>query len=267
MSQIIFICYTELYKNNNLTKGDIGMQFIRSTGLYLALMATVFSSLLTPDTAEAVPAFARQTGMPCMGCHFQNFPALNSFGRTFRSKGYTMQGTQTMIEGEDLSLPSTLNASVIAKIRYEVTGNADRGEIQWPDEAALLVGGRAANKVGFLMELGLAPGEAENGGNSLTCTDNTDASTCTVDPGVGGTTGNFLSAKFHFGIGDNFAIIPFSTDGLGVGYGFEMLNTGVQRSHRGRSKIARVSVLHSYWGLLPEERPVSPSFMKPQNIL
>ena len=50
--------------------------------------------------------------------------------------------------------------------------------------------------------------------------------------GEGGAIGNFLSTKFHFAMGDNFAIIPFSTDGLGVGYGFELLNTGVQRSQR-----------------------------------
>lgn len=108
-----------------------------------------------------------------MSCHFQNFPALNSFGRSFRAKGYTMQGTQTMIEGEDLSLPSTLNASIITKLRYQVKGDDDdnRGEVQWPDEAAFLVGGRAADKVGFLMELGLGGGAADTGDGSLSCTD------------------------------------------------------------------------------------------------
>ena len=100
-------------------KGTTGMRFTTSTGLYLSFLIITLPAILTPHTAEAVPAFARQTGMPCMSCHFQNFPALNSFGRNFRAKGYTMQGLQTMIEGEDLSLPSTLNASVITKIRYQ----------------------------------------------------------------------------------------------------------------------------------------------------
>ncbi len=217
------------------------MRFLTSTGLYLTFLAITLPALLTPHTAEAVPAFARQTGMPCMGCHFQNFPALNSFGRTFRAKGYTMQGTQTMIEGEDLSMPSNLNASVITKIRYQVKDDDDdnRGEIQWPDEAALLVGGRAAEGIGFLMELGLGPGggTADTGDGTLTCTDTVppiDPNTCTADTGSGDTEtdGAFLSTKVHFSIGESFAIIPYSTDGLGVGYGFEMLNTGVQRSQR-----------------------------------
>jgi hypothetical protein len=177
-----------------------------------------------------------------MGCHFQSFPALNSFGRSFRAKGYTMQGLQTMIEGEDLSLPSNLNVSVITKIRSQIKDNDDgnRGEVQWPDEAALLVGGRAADKIGFLMELGLGSGGVDNGDGSLSCTDVSGnpanalpaLSNCTANTGTGSTDSTFLSTKFHFGIGDNFGIIPFSTDGLGVGYGFELLNTGQQRSQR-----------------------------------
>ena len=210
------------------------MQFLTTTCLYLAFLTVTLTTFLSPGTAEAVPAFARQTGMPCMGCHFQSYPALNSFGRTFRSKGFTMQGSQTMIEGEDMSMPSTLNASVITKLRYQLKDNddGDRGEVQWPDEAALLIGGRAADKVGFLMELGLGPGGADTGDGSLTCTDPADATTCTADTGSGDTDGTFLSTKFHFAIAESFAIIPFSTDGLGVGYGFEMLNTGAQRSQR-----------------------------------
>lgn len=194
------------------------MRFLNFTGLYLAGLGIIFSTLLIPHIAEAVPAFSRQTGIPCMGCHFQNFPALNSFGRAFRAKGYTMRGAQPLIEGDNLSLPSNLNVSVITKIRYQLKDNDDdnRGEIQWPDEAALLIGGRAADNVGFLMELGLGPQDV------------------LVDPatGEGEANGNFLSTKFHFVIGDSFAVIPFSTDGLGVGYGFEMLNTGAQRSQR-----------------------------------
>jgi hypothetical protein len=194
------------------------MRYLKTASLYLASLSIILSTFLISSTAEAVPSFSRQTGMPCMGCHYQSFPALNSFGRSFRADGYTMQGTQPMIEGENLSLPSTLNASVITKIRYQLKDNdaGDRGEIQWPDEAALLIGGRAAENVGFLMELGMGPQDVE------------------VDTGTGEgeAIGNFLSAKFHFAIGDSFAIIPFSTDGLGVGYGFELLNTGVQRSQR-----------------------------------
>ncbi len=210
------------------------MRHMKTASFYLASLSIIFSTFLISKTADAVPAFSRQTSMPCMGCHYQSFPALNSFGRSFRADGYTMQGAQPMIEGENLSLPSTLNVSVITKLRYQLKDNDDRnrGEIQWPDEAALLVGGRASENIGFLMELGMGPQEADTGDGSLTCTNPADATTCTADTGSGEATGNFLSTKFHFAVGDSFAIIPFSTDGLGVGYGFEMLNTGIQRSQR-----------------------------------
>ena len=220
------------------------------------LIASAFYSQMV----NAVPAFARQTDMPCVSCHFQNFPALNAFGRIFKADGYTMSGSQTKIEGDnDLSMPGILNASVITKIRYQLDEQVDenRGEVQWPDEAALLVGGRASEKIGFLMELGLGPVGAETtgvavdpNGNSMSDYDavslggNGDG---VIDPAEqiafnsawqgatdtsGDTHGTFLSTKFHFKIGDEFAIIPFSTDGLGVGYGFELLNTGMQRSQR-----------------------------------
>ena len=203
------------------------MKTIKKMNLLGISAALLVSSLFVSTKSEAVPAFARQTGMECNACHFQSYPALNSFGRFFRAQGYTMQGSGPLLTGEDLSLPKTLNASVITKIRYHTTNSdtANRGEIQWPDEAALLVGGRASENVGFLMELGLGPQEGEG-----TVTETGVAGTKqTVKSDV---TGNFLSTKFHFNISDTFAIIPFSTDGLGAGYGFELLNTGVQRSQR-----------------------------------
>jgi hypothetical protein len=160
--------------------------------------------------------------MPCTACHFQNFPTLNSFGRSFRAGGYTLTGGQGLIEGDAISLPVMLNMSVIAKLRYVKTnGNTDEdtdhGRIEWPDEAAFLVGGRLAKTVGFLMELGLGDVASEDESGDISAN-------------------SFLSTKLHFNVGQaagaQFSIIPFSTDGLGVGYGFELLNTGAQRSQR-----------------------------------
>lgn len=209
-------------------------------GFRLALISIIFTfTFIKP--AQAVPAFARQMGTTCAACHFQNFPALNSFGRMFRSNGYTMQGAQSMIQGDGLSLPSTLNTSVITKIRYQDKEANDRGEIQWPDEAAFLVGGRASERIGFLMELGQGPvgADVDTGSGEISGDTNSNG---TMDPGetwvadtgsgAGETHGTFLSTKIHFMLGESFAIIPFSTDGLGVAYSYEMLNTGVQRSQR-----------------------------------
>src|SRR3989339_1376959 len=86
--------------------------------IVLSIAAVMASAAFAPE-ASALPAFARQTGMACSACHFQKFPVLNSFGRAFKAAGYTMMGAQGKIEGEHLSIPDTLNASIIMKVRYQ----------------------------------------------------------------------------------------------------------------------------------------------------
>ena len=46
----------------------------------------------TPHMAQAIPAFAAQTGMPCSACHI-GFPQLTPFGRAFKMDGYVQGGT------------------------------------------------------------------------------------------------------------------------------------------------------------------------------
>ena len=45
--------------------------------------------VLGASDARAVPSFARQTGLPCEGCHSGGFyPELNNYGRMFKMNGY-----------------------------------------------------------------------------------------------------------------------------------------------------------------------------------
>ncbi|HKZ71424.1 MAG TPA: hypothetical protein VJ187_00130 [Nitrospirota bacterium] len=207
--------------------------------LAILFFFTLVTSLALPKETKAIPAFARQTGMACSTCHFQHFPALNAFGRYFKAGGYTMVGGQSMIEGDMLSLPSTLNASIVLKVRYQKTngdgeikttttyaldpddGSIDpttstvdtgktgtnKGELQFPDEAALFLGGRIGEHMGFAYEMGLN-GEGFD---------------------------NFTSFKMPFVydvMGAKVSLIPFNTDGLGAAFGFELLNTGAVRNVR-----------------------------------
>jgi len=165
----------------------------------------------------AFPAFARQTGLACASCHFQKYPALTAFGRGFKAAGYTMKGPQSTIDGERLSLPSVLNASVFTKIRYQKTNGTETpgerttnsGELQFPDEFALLMGGRVSENAGFMIEGQLADASA---------------------PFVAGFKMPFTFALGSTGIRAD--VVPFSTDALGVAYGFELLNTGAVRNVR-----------------------------------
>ena len=61
--------------------------------LSLALFALAAAWLL-PQSAQATPAFARQTGMSCIVCHTE-YPILTDFGRQFKIGGYVLGGGQT----------------------------------------------------------------------------------------------------------------------------------------------------------------------------
>lgn len=178
------------------------------------LGATIAIGAIAVSTqSQAMSNYARQTGLACLACHFQHFPLLNEFGRKFKASGYTMIGTQAKVEGDQgLSLPGVLNAGLVAKIRYQKsngptvagTHTTNDGELQFPDEALLVLGGRISENIGFQGEIDLKEGA------------------------LGG-----LKIPFIFNVGGVKAgVIPFTTADQGVAYGFELLNTGAVRGQR-----------------------------------
>ena len=183
------------------------LKLIRAAVLLSMALATVLP-------AHATSMFARQTGMPCATCHFQNFPTLNSFGRVFKAGGYNIVGGQARLEANGLSLPVVLNAGVVGKMRYQQsngpkvpgTNTTNDGEFQFPDELLLMLGGRVNENIGVVVELDVH-------GN---------------DPLVSGLKMPFMKDVGSIKAGG----IPFSTSTQGVSYGFEMLNTGALRFAR-----------------------------------
>jgi len=124
--------------------------------VYSAL--TIVAMLGLTSTVQGVPAFARQTGLDCNSCHAApGYPTLNSFGAAFKAAGYTQGNDDDMIgDGEALSIPKSLNLSMVYKVRNPVTisGKSIAGALENPDEIALLMGGRAGKNIGWLAELG-----------------------------------------------------------------------------------------------------------------
>ncbi len=181
------------------------------------IFAGALAAMAVAPQASAIPGYSRQTGMACNACHFQSYPALNEFGRSFKSGGYTMIGAQQKIEGsEGLSLPGTLNTGVVTKIRYQKSNgpatvanqptSKNDGQLQMFDELLLMVGGRVSENIGVQLELNLL------GGNPL------------VE--------NFKMPFIYDVAGVKAGIIPFTTAGQGAAYGFELLNTGAVRGAR-----------------------------------
>jgi hypothetical protein len=158
--------------------------------------------------------------MECNACHQQHFPVLNSFGRAFKAGGYTMMGSEAVVEGEHLSVPVNLNAAVLIKVRYQRQSNGGHGlrdgvagtttgDGMWQmgDEFSLFFGGRVGENIGFLMENNVA---------------------ASAGPLVAG-----LRVSIMFDKADTkFSVIPFTTDALGVAYGYELSSAGVMRANR-----------------------------------
>jgi hypothetical protein len=185
---------------------------MKKLALYLAgLLATI---AFAPQ-ASAVPAFARQTGMACSACHYQHFPALTAFGRSFKTAGFTMIGSEGKVEGEGLSIPDTLNLAIILNMQYQksngdtstttpTTKNINNGAIDMT-QASLFLGGRISENIGFVGEMGMYPGPAALAS---------------------------IKMPIMFEMGSaKVGVIPFTTDGLGVAHSFEEMNTGAVAVH------------------------------------
>ena len=61
----------------------------------VSLMVLLFATV-NPPRVMAVPSFARQTGLPCSGCHY-NPPELNPAGRRFKLLGYVDRADETKV--------------------------------------------------------------------------------------------------------------------------------------------------------------------------
>src|SRR6201987_1920556 len=63
-------------------------------------MVVLFATV-NPPSVKAVPSFARQTGLPCSGCHY-NPPELNPAGRRFKLLGYVDRADDTKVVKADV---------------------------------------------------------------------------------------------------------------------------------------------------------------------
>lgn len=179
------------------------------------LLAGVALPVAYMTEASAIPSFSRQTSMTCQSCHAQHVPILNGFGQAFKASGYPLMGPQGKIEGDRLSIPDTLNASMRIKARFQKSNGIDTdvipgdstnsGQWQVPEEFSLFFGGRIAENVGFFFE--------------------------------GSTSAEQLISGFRLPIAANLNNVklsasPYMTDILGTSYGFEQASTGAVRNVR-----------------------------------
>jgi hypothetical protein len=126
------------------------MVIFRNTIFPFLFLLTFF---LFSDEVSALPAFARQTGMPCSVCHVQAFgPGLTPFGRNFKLYGYTDKSGESK---QLIPLSAMIRGSFTHTQRGQPDGAAahfDPNNNATIDEAAIFYAGRVTSKVGAFVE-------------------------------------------------------------------------------------------------------------------
>ena len=127
----------------------------------------VLLGALAAPLRQAVPSFARQTGMTCEACHTV-FPELNHFGRMFKANGYTIDNfrpvrgiTATREEMLALSGLPPISAMVqvsetnLSKNLPDGTdlGTSQSGTAGVPQQMSLFYAGKIAPGVGAFVQL------------------------------------------------------------------------------------------------------------------
>ena len=106
-----------------------------------------------PVDSSAVPAFARQTGFPCMQCHTVA-PELNAFGRQFKLNGFVLSTLPAVKKDDDIpvNLPRMPGVAAEADIADTFTKKGQPGSenanLQFPQKLKVFVAGALSDKAG-----------------------------------------------------------------------------------------------------------------------
>ncbi len=117
---------------------------------------------LFPGTANAVPSYARQTGLACEACHTV-FPQLTPFGRTFKASGYTLFNT-LKVEDINREKQSTLSLSDLPPVSMMVVAstsqaakandpNSSKSSTDFPQQLSIFYAGHISDNVGAYIQV------------------------------------------------------------------------------------------------------------------
>ena len=124
--------------------------------------------LLAPGSAQAVPSFARQTGMACEACHTV-FPELTPFGRRFKLNAYTVDNLP-QVSGMTPSREQTLALNQLPPLSFMLQASytstkaalpdsatagalAKNGQVLLPQQASLFYAGKIAPNFGGFVQI------------------------------------------------------------------------------------------------------------------
>ena len=126
-------------------------------------LVLLFVAGVNPPRAIAVPSYARQTGLPCSGCHYAP-PELNPAGRRFKLLGYVDKADDTKTvkaEGSKkraaLDLLASLPLSVMLDTSFTSTKSpvptTQNGSFEFPQDISLFLSGAWTSHVGSFLQV------------------------------------------------------------------------------------------------------------------
>lgn len=128
---------------------------------WLCVVVLVALATAAPN-ADAVPSFARQTGLPCSSCH-TTIPELTPFGRIFKLNGYTTT-TLTQISEKGggggrtgVSIANFLPLSAFIQFSdtqlQKPVPATQNGSTEFPQQASLFLAGAFSNHIGGFVQV------------------------------------------------------------------------------------------------------------------
>ncbi len=132
------------------------------TAVTFVAFATAISFVST-RSATAVPSYARQTGLPCSGCHYDP-PELNPAGRLFKLLGYVQKSDDTQsiqldgtTKGAPLDLLKTLPLAVMVETSYTSLNSPEpttqNGNFEFPQDISLFLSGAWTSNIGSFLQV------------------------------------------------------------------------------------------------------------------
>ncbi len=140
---------------------------MQRTGLFLlgfiAVVIWLSMSSINPPKVSAVPSYARQTGLPCSGCHYTP-PELNPAGRRFKLLGYVDKADDSKVVKADpgkkrapLDLLASLPLSVMLETSFTSTKSpvpgTQNGSVEMPQDVSLFLSGAWTTHVGSFVQV------------------------------------------------------------------------------------------------------------------
>ena len=138
------------------------MSFTTYLRITLKAIAYMLVALITlPQVSQAVPSFARQTGLACSSCH-TTYPELTPFGREFKLNGYTMTNIQQVEEarknteaGVQINQIPPLSAMLVASLTQvnKAAPGTQNGNVALPQQFSLFFAGEITPHIGSFVQV------------------------------------------------------------------------------------------------------------------